>query len=70
MNLIQEEVRDISGVSRASISRLERQESEDIQLSTVMEIALALNWTVEELIGMAPEVYGEKSQTPGTSRPT
>jgi transcriptional regulator with XRE-family HTH domain len=62
VNLTQEEVRDISGVSQASISRLERQESEDIQLSTVMEIAIALNWTVEELIGMTPEVYAKRAK--------
>ena len=59
LGLTQEEVEELSGVPQASISRLERGESEDIQVSTALELARALSLTVEELIGLTPEEFLE-----------
>ena len=59
LGLTQEQVEELSGVPQASISRLEREESEDIQVSTALELARALSLTVEELIGMTPEEYAK-----------
>jgi len=59
LGLTQEQVEMLSGVPQASISRLEREESEDIQVSTALELARALSLSVEELIGMTPEEYAK-----------
>ena len=59
LGLTQEQVGELSGVPQASISRLEREESEDIQVSTVLELARALRLTVEDLVGMTPEEYAK-----------
>ena len=59
LGLTQEQLGELSGVPQASISRLEREGSEDIQVSTAIELARALKLSVEDLIGLTPEEYQE-----------
>lgn len=57
VGISQQELADMSGVSKAQISRLENGEQNNPQINTVVSIASNLGVSIEEII------YGEKSES-------
>ncbi|MBR6707912.1 MAG: helix-turn-helix transcriptional regulator [Clostridia bacterium] len=53
MRMTQEELAEKSGVSRATIIAIERDETKDVKASTLLKLAQALGTTVDKLFLLA-----------------
>lgn len=53
MRMTQEELAEKSGVSRATIIAIERDETKDVKASTLLKLAQALGTTVDRLFLLA-----------------